>query len=320
MLLLQRQTFFLYFLLLNLLYYNHDKITRHHMDSLLHHDIQKAFISEIFVSPVNTPCPFSSRKPLFTPYSEYRFLLMLSFCSKNCLLFHIIFQIAHLNRSFHSVTNLPCAYNQVNVAVLKRLIKTIARLAFRNLRLGRATQAGAAAIALIGGLGRMGTSKSPTRRLFLLELTVTLRPLRRVVRAPKRSQENMTEIENGHEFLAQKFHQGSGAAATGALVGCAPAKETLAETGRRSRWRFRNQIYAQAYRARVRSGLLPERPCARRCVVRTTAGHFDDGPEFDRICQRRALVPARVYSSERLHSPCVAWASAKRGVRAYHLG
>ena len=51
--------------------------------------------------------PFSSRNPLFTPYSEYQILTnAIILFTKNCLLFHIIFQIAHLNRSFHSVTNL----------------------------------------------------------------------------------------------------------------------------------------------------------------------------------------------------------------------
>lgn len=38
-------------------------------------------------------------------------------------------------------------------------------------------------------------------------------------------------------------------------------------------------------------------------VVRTTAGHFDDGPEFDRICPKGLVQPARVYSAERLQYP-----------------
>ena len=45
-----------------------------------------------------------------TVFSKFFRLSLLSIgfilFTKNCLLFHIIFQIAHLNRSFHSVTNL----------------------------------------------------------------------------------------------------------------------------------------------------------------------------------------------------------------------
>ena len=69
--------------------------------------IFKSFYIRNICNPVNTPWPFSSRKPLFTPYSEYQILTnAIILFTKNCLLFHIFFQIAHLNRSFHSVTNL----------------------------------------------------------------------------------------------------------------------------------------------------------------------------------------------------------------------
>ena len=75
----------------------------------------------------------------------------------------------------------------------------------------------------------------------------------------------MTEQTTGMSFSRRNFIKGAAAlTATGALVGCAPAKETLAETGEETVEVPETKIYSGACRAQCRSGLLPERPCARR--------------------------------------------------------
>ena len=69
----------------------------------------------------------------------------------------------------------------------------------------------------------------------------------------------MTEQTTGMSFSRRNFIKGAAAlTATGALVGCAPAKETLAETGEET------VDLLGRVPCPVRSGLLPERPCARR--------------------------------------------------------
>lgn len=74
----------------------------------------------------------------------------------------------------------------------------------------------------------------------------------------------MTEQTTGMSFSRRNFIKGAAAlTATGALVGCAPAKETLAETGEETVEVPETKIYSGAP-CPVRSGLLPERPCARR--------------------------------------------------------
>ena len=91
--------------------------------------------------------------------------------------------------------------------------------------------------------------------------------------------------------------------ATGALVGCAPAKETLAETGEETVEVPETKIYSGACRAQCGQGCYLNVHVRDGRVVRTTAGHFDDGPEFDRICPKGLVQPARVYSAERLQYP-----------------
>ena len=114
----------------------------------------------------------------------------------------------------------------------------------------------------------------------------------------------MTESKTGMSFSRRNFIKGAAAlTATGALVGCAPAKETLAETGEEPVEVPETQIYAGACRAQCGQGCYLNVHVRDGRVVRTTAGHFDDGPEFDRICPKGLVQPARVYSSERLQYP-----------------
>lgn len=114
----------------------------------------------------------------------------------------------------------------------------------------------------------------------------------------------MTESKTGMSFSRRNFIKGAAAlTATGALVGCAPAKETLAETGEEPVEVPETQIYAGACRAQCGQGCYLNVHVRDGRVVRTTAGHFDDGPEFDRICPKGFVQPARVYSSERLQYP-----------------
>ena len=75
----------------------------------------------------------------------------------------------------------------------------------------------------------------------------------------------MTEQTTGMSFSRRNFIKGAAAlTATGALVGCAPAKETLAETGRGDGRGSGDEDLLGRVPCPVRSGLLPERPCARR--------------------------------------------------------
>ena len=114
----------------------------------------------------------------------------------------------------------------------------------------------------------------------------------------------MTESKTGMSFSRRNFIKGAAAlTATGALVGCAPAKETLAETGEEPVEVPETQIYAGACRAQCGQGCYLNVHVRDGRVVRTTAGHFDDGPEFDRICPKGLVQPARVYSAERLQYP-----------------
>ena len=114
----------------------------------------------------------------------------------------------------------------------------------------------------------------------------------------------MTEQTTGMSFSRRNFIKGAAAlTATGALVGCAPAKETLAETGEETVEVPETKIYSGACRAQCGQGCYLNVHVRDGRVVRTTAGHFDDGPEFDRICPKGLVQPARVYSAERLQYP-----------------
>ena len=114
----------------------------------------------------------------------------------------------------------------------------------------------------------------------------------------------MTEQTTGMSFSRRNFIKGAAAlTTTGALVGCAPAKETLAETGEETVEVPETKIYSGACRAQCGQGCYLNVHVRDGRVVRTTAGHFDDGPEFDRICPKGLVQPARVYSAERLQYP-----------------
>lgn len=114
----------------------------------------------------------------------------------------------------------------------------------------------------------------------------------------------MTEQTTGMSFSRRNFIKGAAAlTATGALVGAPPPRRRWAETGEETVEVPETKIYSGACRAQCGQGCYLNVHVRDGRVVRTTAGHFDDGPEFDRICPKGLVQPARVYSAERLQYP-----------------
>ncbi|MFR5828032.1 MAG: twin-arginine translocation signal domain-containing protein [Adlercreutzia equolifaciens] len=128
----------------------------------------------------------------------------------------------------------------------------------------------------------------------------------------------MTESKTGMSFSRRNFIKGAAAlTATGALVGCAPAKETLAETGEEPVEVPETQIYAGACRAQCGQGCYLNVHVRDGRVVRTTAGHFDDGPSSTvsarRDCPTRPRVQRRATAVP--HASCRR--ARQRRVRAH---
>lgn len=106
-----------------------------------------------------------------------------------------------------------------------------------------------------------------------------------------------------HGFTRRSFIKGAAAlTATGALVGCSPQTQNL-EKAEPQKGAPETQIFSGACRSQCGQGCYLDVHVRDGQVVRTTAGHFEDGPEFDRICPKGLSQPARVYSSERLQYP-----------------
>ena len=106
-----------------------------------------------------------------------------------------------------------------------------------------------------------------------------------------------------HGFTRRSFIKGAAAlTATGALVGCSPQTQNL-EKAEPQKEAPETQIFSGACRSQCGQGCYLDVHVRDGQVVRTTAGHFEDGPEFDRICPKGLSQPARVYSSERLQYP-----------------
>lgn len=104
-------------------------------------------------------------------------------------------------------------------------------------------------------------------------------------------------------FSRRSFIKGAAAlTAAGALAGCsantglAPASPNAAEAGK-------EEIFSGACRSQCGQGCYLNVHVRDGKVVRTTAGNFEDGPEFNRICPKGLSQPARVYSAERLQYP-----------------
>ncbi len=125
--------------------------------------------------------------------------------------------------------------------------------------------------------------------------------------------------QTNHEFTRRSFIKGAAAlTAAGALVGCSPQTDNLKQSGSEQPADAADgskevkaaaapppetKIFTGACRAQCGQGCYLNVHVRDGQVVRTTAGHFDDGPEFDRICPKGLSQPARVYSSERLQYP-----------------
>lgn len=123
-----------------------------------------------------------------------------------------------------------------------------------------------------------------------------------------------------HGFTRRSFIKGAAAlTATGALVGCSPQTQNL-EKAEPQKGAPETQIFSGACRSQCGQGCYLDVHVRDGQVVRTTAGHFEDGPEFDRICPKGLSQPARVYSSERLQYPASRRRTWRGRVRAYHPG
>ncbi len=111
----------------------------------------------------------------------------------------------------------------------------------------------------------------------------------------------MEKQESKFSFSRRSFIKGAAViGATGALAGCSPQGSNPASTGGPAP---ETQIFSGACRSQCANGCYLDVHVRDGQVVRTTAGKFDDGPEFNRICPKGLSSPARVYSSERLQYP-----------------
>lgn len=111
----------------------------------------------------------------------------------------------------------------------------------------------------------------------------------------------MEKQESKFSFSRRNFIKGAAIiGATGALTGCSAQGANQAATGGPVP---ETQIFSGACRSQCANGCYLNVHVRDGQVVRTTAGKFDDGPEFNRICPKGLSSPARVYSSERLQYP-----------------
>lgn len=106
-------------------------------------------------------------------------------------------------------------------------------------------------------------------------------------------------------FTRRSFIKGAATlTAAGALMGCNAQAEAFADAETEAAAAVpETQIYAGACRSQCGQGCYLNVHVRDGQVVRTTAGNFDDGPEFNRICGKGLTHPARVYSAERLQYP-----------------
>ena len=116
----------------------------------------------------------------------------------------------------------------------------------------------------------------------------------------------MTEQTTGMSFSRRNFIKGAAAlTATGALVGCAPAKETLAETGEETVEVPETKIYSGACRAQCGQGCYLNVHVRDGRVVRTTAGHFDEAPSSTVSARRASSNPPACTAPSDCITPCV---------------
>lgn len=105
-------------------------------------------------------------------------------------------------------------------------------------------------------------------------------------------------------FTRRSFIKGAAAlTAAGMLTGCSANTGGLTPTAADPSKAGTEEIYAGACRAQCGQGCYLNVHVRDGQVVRTTAGNFDDGPEFNRICPKGLAQPARVYSTQRLQYP-----------------
>ena len=111
----------------------------------------------------------------------------------------------------------------------------------------------------------------------------------------------MTERVSLGNFSRRNFIKGAAAlGAAGLLTGCSAQTSGSNSTQGAAP---ETKIYSGACRSQCGQGCYLNVHVRDGQIVRTTAGHFEDGPEFDRICPKGLSQPARVYSAERLQYP-----------------
>ena len=106
-------------------------------------------------------------------------------------------------------------------------------------------------------------------------------------------------------FTRRSFVKGAATlTAAGALLGCNAQAEAFADAEAEGAAAVpETQIFTGACRAQCGQGCYLNVHVRDGQVVRTTAGNFEDAPEFNRICPKGLTQPARVYSAERLQYP-----------------
>lgn len=115
----------------------------------------------------------------------------------------------------------------------------------------------------------------------------------------------MTKTDTPRRFSRRSFIKGAAAVtATGALVGCSPQADNLAETGNDEGAQDapETQVYCGACRGNCAGGCFLNIHVRDGQVVRTTARDLPD-TRYNRICSKGLSLPARIYSAKRLQYP-----------------
>ena len=98
----------------------------------------------------------------------------------------------------------------------------------------------------------------------------------------------MTEQESRVGCSRRSFVKGAAMIGAGALVGCGSAGVAVADGAAEVP---ETKIYAGACRSQCGQGCYLNVHVRDGQIVRTTAGHFEDGPEFDRIARTILELP-----------------------------
>lgn len=105
-------------------------------------------------------------------------------------------------------------------------------------------------------------------------------------------------------FTRRSFIKGAAAlTAAGALTSCSANTGGLTPATAEATKAGQEKIYSGACRSQCVQGCYLNVHVRDGQIVRTTAGHFPENPEYDRICPKGLAQPGRVYSANRLKYP-----------------